>query len=274
MTLLQALLLGIAQGLTEFIPVSSSAHLALLPYWLDWNFSAEVIFLFGVLVQMGTLLAVIVYFFSDLMGMLRSGLQAIHERDLKNNPEARQLIWLVIATIPAALAGFFLNDIVESAFNNPRAIAIFLLANAAILISAELLRKHARASSDMRLPDAVLIGLMQILALFPGISRSGSTISAGIFRGFTREAASRFSFLMSIPIMIGAGIFSLLDISNSAVLHEAMIPLLVATVCAAVTGYFAIRWLMNYLRRKPLQIFALYCTVIGLATLAITFLRN
>ena len=274
MTLLQALLLGITQGLTEFIPVSSSAHLALLPFWLNWDFSPEVVFLFGVLVQMGTLLAVIVYFFGDLLGMLRSGLQAIRERDLQNYPQARQLIWLIIATIPAALAGFFLNDIVESAFSNPRAIAVFLLVNAAILIGAELLRKHARALSDMRLPDAVLIGLMQILALFPGISRSGSTISAGIFRGFTREAASRFSFLMSIPIMVGAGAFSLFDLGDSAALRENLIPLLAATVCAAITGYFAIRWLMSYLRRKPLLIFALYCAVIGLATLAITFLRS
>lgn len=273
MTLFQAVILGWIQGLTEFIPVSSSAHLALAPYWLGWHFSPEIVFLFGVLVQMGTLAAVIIFFFRDLLSMAISALNALRERDLTNHPDARLLIWLAAATVPAALAGYFLKDLVEAVFYTPREIAIFLIVNAVILLSTQSIKRHSRALSDMRLPDALIIGAAQILALFPGISRSGSTIAGGTFRGFTRKDASRFSFLMSIPIMIGAGVFSVLDLGDVGFLKENLLPLLTASLSAAVTGYFSIKWLLSYLRRKSLFVFAVYCAVIGLATLAMTFIR-
>ena len=273
MSFFQAILLGIIQGLTEFLPVSSSAHLALIPYWLNWNLSEEYVFLFGVLVQMGTLLAVIVYFWKDILTILKAFFTGIVKKQPFADPEAKLGWMIIIASIPAAFAGVLIKDVVESAFNSPRAIAIFLLCTAGLLFLAEKMPSKNRTLRDLTWLDALLIGIFQAFALFPGISRSGATISGGLFRKFNRGDASRFAFLISIPIMIGAGLFSVFDMPDLTSLTTVLPALILATIVAAIVGYFSIRWMLAYIRSKPFTIFSVYCAVIGTVTLILTFVR-
>lgn len=275
MTILQAIILGAIQGVTEFLPISSTAHLALTPYWLGWKLDPEVVFLFGVLVQLGTLAAVIVYFFSDLKKILTGVWSAAKRGKPFADPDAWLGWMIVLGTVPAGIIGLILKSAVESAFGKPRMIAVFLLGTAIILTLADRIsaQKESRPLSDLSAADALIIGLGQALAIFPGISRSGATIAAGLTRRFKRTDAGRYSFLLSIPIMIAAGALSVLDIENPAVLITNAPALIIAAVVAAVTGFLAIRWLLRYISAKPFTVFSLYCAVVGSATLVMTFFR-
>ncbi len=273
MNFLQALILGAVQGLTEFLPVSSSAHLALVPYWFQWNLSEESVFLFGVLVQMGTLISVIIYFRKDILQILVAFFNGIFRGKPFEDPKAHLGWMILLATVPAAVAGALMKDTVESAFNNPRAIALFLLVTAILLFAAEKVPAKDRDLREMNWKDAVWIGIAQAVALLPGISRSGATISGGLFRKFTRRESSRFAFLISIPIMIGAGALSVLDITDWNAFRPLLPALICATLTAAVVGYFAIKWMLNYINKKPFTIFSIYCSVIGIFTFILTFIR-
>ncbi len=273
----EAILLGIVQGLTEFLPVSSSAHLALVPYWFGWDLSEEQVFLFGVLIQMGTLAAVIIYFWHDILTIVSALFKALRRHNFSEDPNAQLGLWLILATIPAGLAGILLKDTVEAAFNQPRAIAIFLLVTALILFLAERWQQRYQQKRNnlekMNWLDALWIGMAQILALFPGISRSGATISAGLTRGFKRQDAGRFSFLMSIPIMAAAGLFSLLDVRDITAFRTELIPLLISATAAAIVGYFSIRWLLQYVQKNSFRIFSVYCAAAGVFNLILTLIR-
>ena len=273
MTILQAILLGVVQGVTEFLPISSSAHLALVPYWFGWELDGEVVFLFGVLVQMGTLAAVVVYFFRDLKRIFIAVPDSIRKGEPFADPDARLGWMLILGTVPAGIFGLFLKSKVETAFGNPRMIAVFLCATALILTLADRIGGKNRTLTDLKPLDAILIGLGQALAIFPGVSRSGTTIAAGFARRFERADAGRFSFLLSVPIMVAAGLLSLLDIRDAAVLRENAAELILAAVLAGLTGFFAIRWLLAYVAKKPFTVFALYCAVVGIATFVTTFFR-
>ncbi len=220
MSLFQALVLGIVQGLTEYLPVSSSAHLVLVPWALGWEFDPDAAFAFDVLVQMGTLVAVIAYFWKDLVHMLRATLRALVHREAIQDPYVRLAGLIVLGTIPAVIAGVALKDIVEAAFGSPLATSGFLLVTAALLLAAERIGKRLRPLETATWRDAVWIGLAQALALFPGLSRSGATISAGLLRGFDRPGSARFSFLLSIPVMIGAGVLTLGDLAALLLLED------------------------------------------------------
>ncbi len=274
MNLLQACVLGIVQGLTEFVPISSSAHLVLVPWLLNWRFDPQAAFVFDVLVQDGTLLAVIVYFWRDLVGLARAAaLGIVHGRRFAD-PQARLAWLLVLASLPAAVAGLLLKDLVEAAFGSPMAVSGFLLVTAALLIVSERLGRRARRVDDLRPADALWVGLAQALALLPGISRSGATISAGLIRDLDRPEAARFSFLMSIPVMIGAGAVALRDLL-AVPDAGALVPVVAAgAITATVTGYLSIRWLLRYLATRPLTRFAWYCAVVGLAGLAMSLIRG
>lgn len=274
MSLWQALVLGVVQGATEFLPISSSGHLVLVPWLLGWHVEPGAAFVFDVLVQWGTLLAVIGYFRHELLELISAAIRGLLRGRPLSTPAARLAWLLVLASVPAAALGVSLRQPVEAAFDNPRAVSLFLLATAAILALSERLGGRHRQIETLRPSDVLLIGVAQSLALFPGISRSGSTIGGGLLRDLERPEAARFSFLMSVPIMIGAGLVTLMELATSPAALEQVPPLLVGFAAAAVVGYLSIRWLLRYLAQRPLTIFIAYCSLTGALSLMVSFFHG
>lgn len=269
MSILQFILLGILQGLTEFLPVSSSGHLVLLPALLHWNIPEDKAFVFNVLVQVATLLAVIIYFWKDLLVIFKAVISGLLKLRPFEDSNARLGWFIILATIPAGLAGLLIKDAVEEAFSSPSLVAIFLLFTAGLLIISEKIGKRQRDLSTMTWIDALVIGLGQALAIFPGISRSGATITAGMTRNFDRPSAARFSFIMSIPIMLAAGLLAMVDllaVPDAARWLPEFIP---GFIASAVTGYLAIKWLLKFLLTRSLYGFAIYCAALGMISLII-----
>ncbi|MFN2236927.1 MAG: undecaprenyl-diphosphatase UppP [Anaerolineales bacterium] len=274
MTIVQSIILGIIQGLTEFIPVSSSGHLVLVPHLFGWQISPEESFIFNILLQVATLVAVFAYFWLDILSIVRTTIQDIRQKQPLAHPESRLAWLLAVATIPAGLAGLFLNGTLEKTFDSPLATSIFLLGTAVLLVSAEKFGKRSRPLSNIRWLDAIWIGITQILALLPGISRSGATITGGMLRDLDRPAAARFSFLMSIPIMIAAGLFASLKLTRIPNFIELLPTFSAGFIAAAVTGYLAIRWLLKYLSSRSLYVFAIYCAAFGVLNIIIIAVRG
>jgi undecaprenyl-diphosphatase len=275
MNIFHAFLLGILQGLTEFIPVSSTAHLLIAQHLMGLDPNEAALFSFNVLVQLGTIAALIAYFWKDLLAIFMDMLKNLGGlRDFKSLPENARMGWyIVIATIPALLAGYLLKPLVEALFKTPLVEAAIRLFAAAILLTlAEALTKKNRKLESMTWLDALFVGLMQVIAVFPGASRSGTTISGGMFRGFDRPSAARFAFLMSVPVMLAAGAYEALDLRHIANLGSFLPLLAVGFVTAAIVGWFAIKWLLNYLNKNSLYIFAVYCAVVGAICIALQFL--
>jgi len=273
MSLLEAIILGIVQGLTEFLPVSSSAHLVLVPFLLGWNLPEEHVFIFDVLVQLGTLLAVIFYFWSDLLTIITGFVRALLRGKPFSDPTARIGWYLILATIPAGLFGLLVKDQVEQAFNSPVATAIFLFVTAGLLLFSERMGKRTRSLGDITWKDALWIGAAQALAIFPGVSRSGSTIAGGISRDFERPAAARFAFLMAIPIMLAAGLLAGIDLVSTPNLGSFLPIIAAGFITSAIVGYLSIRWLLSYLVRHSLNVFAYYCIAIATLSLIIYAIR-
>lgn len=258
MTVLQAFLLGIIQGLTEFIPVSSTAHLLIGQRLLGIP-ADEAMFSFLVIVQLGTLISLFAYYWKDLLSIAKATLDFRHA-----TPERNLGIYIIVATIPALLVGYLLRDAVVALFSQPMLQASIRLFSAAILLTAaETLTRKDRTLQSMTWMDALIIGFFQIIAVFPGASRSGTTISGGMFRGFDRPSAARFAFLMSVPVMLAAGGYQMLDVLQMPNLGEFLPLLAVGFVTAAIVGWFAIRWLIDYLSKRSLYVFAVYCAVVG-----------
>ena len=272
MTFWQALILGIIQGLTEFLPVSSSAHLVLVPYLLGWQIPAEQIFPFDVLVQLGTLAAVILYFWKDLWAIVVDWVKALFSGKPFASFNARLGWYLILATIPAGILGLLIKDAVEAAFQSPAATAGFLFVTAAILVAAEQLGKRTRDLNSLTWKDALWIGAGQALSIFPGVSRSGSTISVGMAWHLSRPAAARFSFLMSVPCMLAAGLLAVLDLRGMTSLGAFLPMLAIGFITAGVVGYLSIRWLLSFLGKHSLNTFAIYCAALGTLVLLVWFL--
>lgn len=273
MSLLQAVVLGFVQGATEFLPISSSGHLVLVPWLLGWTLEPKTAFTFDVLVQWGTLLAVIVYFRDDLWRMTQAAVQGLRTGQPLHSAEAR-LAWLVlVAGIPATLIGVLLKRQVAAVFSNPAAVSLFLLLTATLIALSERLALHRKLLSAMPWVDAIAIGLAQALALLPGISRSGATIGAGLARGLERSESARFSFLIGIPVLIGAGLVAMVDLANVPNGLEHIETLFLGGLVATCIGYLALRWLIRYLTRKPLTLFAVYCAVVGTLGLLLSVMR-
>ena len=269
MNILHAFLLGIIQGLTEFIPVSSTAHLLITQQLLGIP-ASDAMFAFLVLVQLGTIVSLVVFFWQDLLAIVMDTLKNLGDVGNFNGlPQNAKLGWyIVIATIPALLAGVLLKHFVEALFKTPLIEAAIRLFAAAILLAlAEYLGSRTRKLDSMTWLDALIVGLMQVIAVFPGASRSGTTISGGMFRGFDRPSAARFAFLMSVPVMLAAGAYELLGLLKLPNLGQFLPLLAVGFITAAIVGWFAIRWLINYLSRNSLYVFAGYCAVIGFTAL-------
>jgi undecaprenyl-diphosphatase len=273
MTIFQSILLGIVQGLTEFLPISSSGHLVIVPYLLDWEIPFYDAFIFNVLVQVATLIAVFTYFWNDLVEISKAIFLGIKRRQPFNDPQSKLGWFIIIATIPASLIGLIFKDVVERAFSNPTITGIFMLITAFLLLIAEFVGKRNRNLKKLNWKDALWIGLFQSFALFPGISRSGATITGGMTRDLERSASARFSFLISIPIMLIAGLAAMADLSKVPSLTSLLPTYIPGFIAAAITGYLAIRWLLGYLTNHPLYVFSIYCALLGLITLTVGFFR-
>lgn len=273
MTILEAILLGIIQGLTEFLPISSSAHLIIVPYLLNWQLDPAIVFVFDVLVQVGTLLAVIVYFSKDLWQIITGFVTALWARKPFATPEARLGWYLILATIPGGIFGVLFKGPIEALFSNPFTTAIELIITAALLVAADRIGKRSREMHQMGWLDALIFGLFQAISILPGISRSGATIAGGLFRDFDRRSAARFSFLMSVPIMLAAGLLATLDLFDVPNFTSMLPVIAVGFIAAAVVGYLSIRWLLAFLQKHSLTVFAVYCTCAGGLVLIVSLLR-
>ncbi len=271
MSIVQAIILGIIQGITEFLPVSSSAHLVITPWLLGWKLDQAVVFPFDVLVQLGTLLAAIIYFRRDLWEILQGVWLGVRTGKPFGNPAARLGWLLVLATIPAGLAGLLLKDAVEAAFNSTQVTAGFLLVTATLLLIAEKVGKKNRNLDSLTWKDALWIGIAQAVSIFPGISRSGATITGGMTRHLDRKSAARFSFLMMIPVMLAAGLISVLDLVDTPNFTSFLPPIAAGFITAAIVGYLAIHWLLGFLKSRPLYVFSIYCALLAAVVLLISY---
>jgi undecaprenyl-diphosphatase len=270
-TLIHAAILGLVQGLTEFLPVSSSAHLILVPQFLGWNDPFADSAAFDVMLHMGTLAALLVYFRSDLWQYLGAWLASIRERRIGDDPQRRIAWLLVISVIPAAILGAAFESTFDTAFRERIGwIAVFILVGAALLFLAERYGSRTHGLEAMRPRDAAIIGVGQAIALFPGISRSGITIATGLFLGLEREAAARFSFLMSVPVIAGAGIWKARTLVGSGVGAAQTGELVVGILTSAIFGFIAVAFLLSYLRSHGTGVFIAYR--IGLAVVVVAFL--
>ncbi len=265
MNIFYAVLFGIIEGLTEFIPVSSTAHMLILEKLLNISPQDPQMLAFLVLVQIGPLVALILYFWKDLWAYIK----AFFARPF-STPENKMAWFIIIATIPALLAGFLLKDLISQLFNTPLVeAAIRFFAAAILLFLAEFFSKRSRNLEAMTWLDALIIGLFQILAVFPGSSRSGSAISGGMLRNFERPAATRFAFLMSAPIMLAAGAYETWKILKEPGLASFLPSLAVGFIIAGIVGWFSIGLLIKFVSRNSLYWFAGYCAILGLICLVL-----
>jgi len=255
MNLIQALVLGLLQGATEFLPVSSSGHLVLVPWLLGWSAPP---LLYDIVVHLGTLLAVVVHFGQDIVAVLRGLLVLVRTRRAES-VDARLAWHLILSAIPGAILGYFLEDLFEHLFSAPLTVSLLLCVTAALLLISEHLGRRERDVDSIRPLDALTMGLAQGLAIAPGISRSGATMAAGLLRGLDRTSAARFSFLMSVPIILGAGAYQMLKLFQGGSLPASAGLLLAGFSAAAISGYVAIRWMLNLIRTHSLRPFAYYC---------------
>jgi undecaprenyl-diphosphatase len=270
-SLIHAAVLGLVQGLTEFLPISSSAHLILVPKFLGWNDPFADSAAFDVMLHMGTLAALLIYFRTDLWRYLTAWLASIRDRRIGDDPNRRIAWLLVISVIPAALLGAAFESTFDTTFREQIAwIAVFALIGAALLWLAERWGTRTRGLEAMTAKDAAVIGAGQAVALFPGISRSGITIATGLFLGLERDAAARFSFLMSVPVIAGAGIFKARTLVGSGVGAAQAGELVVGVITSAIFGFIAVAFLLRYLRGHGTGIFIAYR--VGLAALIFVFL--
>jgi undecaprenyl-diphosphatase len=269
-TVLQALIMGIVQGLTEFLPVSSSGHLVVVPFLLGWHDPFITSLAFSVILHMGTLVALLVYFQADWRRLVPAGLATIRDRSFRDQPD-RRLAWLLVAaTVPAAVVGFLLQDLIETRFREVGLVALTLVVGAAILWLADRWGRRNRTIDGVTFPLALGIGLAQALALVPGISRSGISISAGRLAGLDRPDAARFSFLMATPVTLGAGLFEIRKVvAGQAGVTLEVAPLVVGLIASLIAGLVAIHFMLRYLRTRSLSIFVWYRVALAAAVLVV-----
>ena len=267
MTILQAIIFGAVQGVTEFLPISSTAHLILLPWafgWPDPGLS------FDVALHLGTLVALLIYFRWEWTSLVGSALGLIRGRT--SDPDARMAMYIVVATIPGALAGALFEHKVETALRDPKLIALMLSLMALVLVAAELKGRRKKALDQMSWGDAITVGLAQAFALIPGVSRSGSTITAGLFIGMKRDAAARFSFYLSAPIIAGAIAKKSLDIARAGLPGDQLMLFAAGIVSAGIVGYLSIAFLLRYLQTHNTFLFVYYRIALAIVVfLAIWF---
>ena len=267
MDLFQAILYGILQGLTEFLPISSSGHLFLLPTLFHWQDAGAG---FTAVIQLGTLAAVLIYFREDLVRIIGAWFKSLGNAEIRKTQDAK-LGWGVFwGTLPIMVLGFLLKDHIDTTFRNAYIVGTTLIVFGILMGVSEKMGTQKRDIKEMETKDGIIMGLWQCLALVPGSSRSGSTITGGLFGGMTREAAARFSFLLSVPSILVSGIYKLYSERHS-LLESGKTETIVATVVSFIVGYAAIAFLMKFLQTKSTMVFVVYRVVLGLLVLGLAF---
>ena len=268
MSVFQAIVLGIVQGLTEFLPISSSAHQRIVAALAGWDDPGAA---FTAVTQLGTEAAVLLYFRTDLWNIASAWVRSLWRPELRGTHDVRMGWYLIVATIPIGLLGFAFQDQIETGARNLWLIGTMLIVFALVMLYADRRGTHRRALPELRVRDGVSIGLAQSLALIPGVSRSGATISAGLLLGLKRPDAARFAFLLAVPAVVASGLFELYGIlSGDEGGDESIGAILVATVVAFFVGYAAIAWLLRYLATHSVTVFVVYRIVLGALVLALT----
>jgi undecaprenyl-diphosphatase len=262
MSWFEAIVLGIVQGLTEFLPISSTAHLRIVPAFAGWDDPGTA---FTAVVQLGTMFAVLVYFREDLTRIGRAWLASLREPELRTQIDAKLGWFMLIGTIPIAIFGLAFKDQIESGARDLYLIGIVMIILGLVLWAAEIYGTREREIESLTLKEAVMIGFAQAAALVPGVSRSGATISAGMFLGLEREAAARYSFLLSVPAVVLSGLFELKDIGGGG--GAGVGATVLATIVAFVVGYAAIAWFLKYLATHTVKLFVAYRIIVGVLVL-------
>lgn len=261
--IIQAIVLGIIQGLTEFIPISSTAHLRVVPALLGWK---DIGAAYSAVIQIGTLIATLIYFRKDISDLTAGFINAFKKKDFFTNPDSRNFLLIIIGTIPISICGLLFKKFIEGDARGLYVISFALILLAILLYIAEKTGKRTTEFSQISIKDGIVIGLAQALALIPGSSRSGVTITAGLFMGLKRDVAARYSFLLSIPAIALSGLYELFK-EREALLNENKSGLIIATVVSGVVGYLAIAFLISYLKHNSNLIFIIYRILLGILIL-------
>ncbi len=261
--LLRAIVYGVTQGLTEFIPISSTAHLRVIPALLGWEDEGAA---FTAVIQMGTLVATLIYFKNDIVALFKGFLNAFNNKNYLTDPHSRIFILIIIGTIPISICGLLLKNFIEGDARGLYVISGALIILAILLYIAEKITKRKKDFSEITIKDGIIIGLAQALALIPGSSRSGVTITAGLFSGLKRDVTARYSFLLSIPAITLSGLYELYT-ERQELLSENLLSLLVATIVSGIVGYYSIAFLISYLKRKSTLLFIVYRIALGIIIL-------
>ena len=261
----QAIVLGIVQGLTEFLPVSSTGHLRIVPAFLGWEDPGAA---FTAVTQLGTMAAVLLYFRADLLRIARAWLAGLRRPELRSELDSRMGWYIVLGTIPIGICGLVFKDQIESGARSLYLIGSTLIVLGLVLLYAERVSRRDRDIASMTRRDGLLIGIAQALALVPGVSRSGATITAGLFLGFDRAAAARYSFLLSVPAVVLSGVFELRKIGDPG--GAGAVPTAIATLLAFVVGYASIAFLLRWLTSHSTVVFVVYRVVLGTLVLVLT----
>jgi len=269
MTIVQAIILGVVQGLTEFLPISSSGHLLLVPWLFNWHFLLENPDLnktFDVALHLGTFVAVVLYFWREIGRLLGAWVRSVARRSLAE-PEARLAWLLIVSTIPAAVVGVLLEDFITNTLGKPWMIGVAMIVFAAFMYLVDHVAKLDRDLGSLTWVDAILIGAAQALALLPGVSRSGVTMMTGLLVRLDRESAARYSFLMSIPVIGGAAAFKGLEVARDGLPSGTAVPFAVGMISAALSGIAAIWFVLAYLKRHNFNLFVVYRIAVGVGVL-------
>ena len=260
---LKAVVLGLIQGLTEFLPISSSAHLRIFPEIFGWGDPGAA---FTAVIQIGTELAVLIYFRKDIWRIASTWVKSLFRPEYRGQLDARMGWFIILGSVPIVILGIALKDVIEEQFRSLWIIGTMLIVMGIVLGIADRVGSTEKTLKQLNLRDAVLMGLAQALALIPGVSRSGATLSMGRFLGYDRETATRYAFLLAIPAVIGAGVFQLKDIPNGDNLYG-WGPTIVATVVSFLVGYAAIAWLLRFVSTHSFTPFVIYRIALGVGTL-------
>ncbi len=267
LTLFHAIVIGLVEGLTEFLPVSSTAHNDIVPQLLGWGDPGTA---FSAVVQLGPIVAIVAYFWKDVRKYLAGIFRTKTPFNIPAKDQDARIGWYVIlATLPILLIGKLLEKKIDSSFRTLPVIAFGFIVFGIVLFVAERMARKVKTLDNINAKEATLIGLSQCIALIPGVSRSGITLTMGLFRGFTREDALRFSFLLSIPAITAAGLYKLKDVIKDPNLGTLIVPYLVGTIVAGVTGFAVIHWFLGYVRKHNTNIFVIYRIIVGIALLVL-----
>ncbi|MCX6165731.1 MAG: undecaprenyl-diphosphatase UppP [Ignavibacteriae bacterium] len=262
-SIIRAIVYGVIQGLTEFIPISSTAHIRVVPALLKWGDPGAA---YTAVIQIGTLIATLIYFRQDIFYMISGFMNALKTRKFFEDPYSRMFILITIGTIPISVFGLLLKRFIEGDARGLYVVSSSLIGLAIILFIAEKISSKKKEFTEITIKDGIIIGLAQAIALIPGSSRSGVTITAGLFRGLKRDVTARFSFLLSIPAVALSGLYELYS-ERQALLNENTLSLIIATIVSGIVGYFSIAFLLNYLKTRSNLIFIIYRILLGLIIL-------